>query len=203
MFLFSAACILANAEPFCEGLIGTGKAFGINEFFLVQWLAPLASETPEFVVAIMFSLRGQAGVALGSLLSAKLNQWTLLVGMIPGVFALSHGSLDHPIPMGAFQMDELLLTAAQSALAVLILIRFRFSVGQALLLFGLFVGQLISPLLEFALPGINLLTIPGTQLHRLFTLFYGIAAITLILDRPHRIGNLWQGFLQEARKSEE
>ncbi len=141
MFLFAAGVILANSEPFCEGLIGTGKMLHISEFLLVQWLAPIASETPEFVVALGFAWRGQAGLALGSLLSAKLNQWTLLVGMIPGVFAVSHQSLQHPIPMGSFQMSELLLTAAQSLLAVVLLSAMRLSVGGALLLFGLFIGQ--------------------------------------------------------------
>jgi len=83
MFIFSAFVIVANAERFSEGLLGTGKAYGINEFLLVQWLAPIASEAPEFVVAIMFALRGQASRALGSLLSSKLNQWNLPVGMNP------------------------------------------------------------------------------------------------------------------------
>lgn len=41
MFLFAALTILANAEPFCENLVETGKVLGINEFFLVQWLAQL------------------------------------------------------------------------------------------------------------------------------------------------------------------
>ena len=118
MFLFSAGVILANAEPFSESLVATGKVLGINEFLLIQWLAPIASEAPEFTVATMFALRGQAGIALGSLLSAKLNQWTLLVGMIPGVYGLSSGSFATPIPMGSFQLNEILLTAAQSLLAV-------------------------------------------------------------------------------------
>ena len=114
LFIFSAAVILVNAEPFSEGLIATGRHYGINEFLLVQWLAPIASEAPEFIVAGMFAFRGQAGLALGSLLSAKLNQWTLLVGMIPGVYALSHKSFANPIPLDRFQLDEVLLTAAQS-----------------------------------------------------------------------------------------
>jgi len=40
---------------------------------LVQWLAPLASETPEFVVAILLAVRGRAIAALGLLLSSKIN----------------------------------------------------------------------------------------------------------------------------------
>jgi cation:H+ antiporter len=55
MFLFAAGVILANSEPFCEGLVKAGKALHISEFVLVQWLAPVASEAPEFVVALVFA----------------------------------------------------------------------------------------------------------------------------------------------------
>jgi len=191
-FLFSAATIFANAEPFSEGLIATGKAFRINEFLLVQWLAPLASEMPEFVVAIMFALRRQAGLALGSLLSAKLNQWTLLVGMIPGVFALSSGSLASPLPMSVFQLDELLLTAAQSLLAVVLLAGMRFSLAQAALLFLLFAGQLMSPQLVNLLPGKTFLGMQGAETHQFFSLIYIALATGLILARPKRIINLYR-----------
>jgi cation:H+ antiporter len=152
MFLFAAGVILADAELFSESLVATGKVFGVDEFLLVQWLAPIASEAPEFAVAIMFALRGNAGLALGSLLSAKLNQWTLLVGMIPGVYAASSGSFAQPIPMDAFQLHEILLTAAQSLLAVLLLVNLRLSVRGASLLFVLFAGQLLAPMILGALP---------------------------------------------------
>lgn len=193
MFLFSAGAILANAEPFCEGLIGTGRLLHINEFFLVQWLAPLASEMPEFVVAIMFTLSGRAGLALGSLLSSKLNQWTLLVGMIPGVFALSSGALYPPIPLDSVQMNEILLTAAQSLLAVVILVNLKLTIGQALMLFVLFVGQLLSPLLVKYLPGHALLGIESASMHEFFSVLYLLCAFVLILDYPARFRGFWRG----------
>lgn len=192
MFLFSAGAILANAEPFSEGLVNTGAMLRIDRFLLVQWLAPIASEAPEFVLAIMFALRGQASMALGSLISAKLNQWTLLVGMIPGVYALSHGSLEHPIPMSAFQMDEILLTAAQSLLGVVILASLRLSIGQALLLFGLFIGQLLTPSLEAAFPGQLPMFPDGAPVHQLYSVMYITAAIALYLDRPKRFRGTWR-----------
>ena len=46
MFLYSGFTIFISAEPFAEGLLATGRKFGIEEFVLVQWLAPLASESP-------------------------------------------------------------------------------------------------------------------------------------------------------------
>src|SRR5207244_664354 len=41
MFLVSAVVILAAAEPFADSLVAGGQALGIDQFLLVQWLAPL------------------------------------------------------------------------------------------------------------------------------------------------------------------
>src|SRR5205823_5829480 len=50
--LLAGAAIVTAAEPFAESLIATGRQFGIEEFLLVQWLAPLAAEAaPAPVVA--------------------------------------------------------------------------------------------------------------------------------------------------------
>ena len=193
MFLFAAAAIAANAEPFCEGLVATGKALHINEFLLVQWLAPLASEAPEFTVAVVFAWRGQAGLALGSLLSSKLNQWTLLVGMIPGVFAVSHGTLDHPLPMDERQMQEILLTAAQSLLAVLLLAGRRLALSGALLLFVLFTGQLVAPSLVEAFPSLVPKGVEASQMHWLFSGLYLAAAAAVFLQHPKRPFGLLSG----------
>jgi cation:H+ antiporter len=194
MFLYSAGTILANSEPFSEGLVGTGKVLGISEFLLVQWLAPIASEAPEFTVAIIFAMRAQAGLALGSLLSAKLNQWTLLVGMIPWVYAISSGTLAHPIPMGSYQMNEILLTAAQSLLAMVILATLRLSIGQAMLLFALFFGQFIAPVAVPYIAHLVPIALTGEQVHQLFSALYLMSAATLILDKPDRFKDLWTGF---------
>lgn len=199
LFLFAAAAILLNAERFCEGLVCTGKACGISEFLLVQWLAPLASEAPEFVVAIMFALRARAGLALGSLVSAKLNQWTLLVGAIPWVFAVAAGTLAYPLPMGNFQMNEILLTAAQSLLAVVMLATLRLSISEGMLLFGLFVGQLVAPGIVDAYFGGDVMGLQGKQMHVIFALLYFVAALTLIVDHPHRLAHVVP-WLQKGRE---
>jgi len=196
LFLFAGWVILANAAPFCEGLLGTGRALRVNEFVLVQWLAPIASEAPEFTVALVFAWRGQAGLALGSLLSAKLNQWTLLVGMIPGVFAVSHGSLAHPIPMAGFQISEILLTAAQSLLGVALLAGLRLSIGGAGLLFMLFSGQLLLPVIGKWVPGLAFGLAPG-QVHPVFSLLYLAAAAAVTVGAPRRILALAAGLRHE------
>lgn len=194
LFLFAALVILANAEPFSESLVASGKILGINEFLLVQWLAPIASEAPEFIVALMFAMRGNANLALGSLLSSKLNQWTLLVGMIPGVYAVSSGSLESPIPLDAFQLHEIFLTAGQSLFAVALLLDMRLSLREAWILLTLFAAQLASPLYESALA--HVLGASGAQLH--LQLFYAnvylIFAALLLLAQYKKVLRLRSGF---------
>jgi len=193
MFLFSAGVILSNAEHFSEALVATGKVFGIDEFLLVQWLAPVASEAPELTVATMFALRGHAATALGSLLSAKLNQWTLLVGMIPGVYGLSSGSFEAPIPMGNFQMNEIILTAAQSLLAVSLIVGLRLDSKGALLLFGLFVGQFLASGLMAPFSGSLPYKVSSENIHLFFSVIYIVASICFLLRNRAAVVKLRHG----------
>jgi cation:H+ antiporter len=142
MFVFAAGVILACAEPFAEALVDTGESFGISTFLLVQWLAPLASEAPELLVAGLFAWRLNTNAALGALVSSKVNQWTLLVGTLPIVFAISSSSL-HGLPIDSLQREELFLTAAQGVFAVAVLANRSIGVKEALALFGLFFGQFL------------------------------------------------------------
>ena len=140
IFAFAAGVILACAEPFAEALVEAGESLGVDSFLLVQWLAPLASEAPELVIAGLFAWRLNSNAGLGALVSSKVNQWTLLVGTIPIVYAISSGSL-HGLPIDGMQREELLLTAAQSLFAVAVILNRRLSMREALTLLGLFVVQ--------------------------------------------------------------
>ncbi|MEX0985560.1 MAG: sodium:proton exchanger [Actinomycetota bacterium] len=142
MMVFAATVILLCAEHFAEALVASGKELGISEFVLVQWLAPLASEAPELLIAGLYAWRLNTNAALGMLVSSKVNQWTLLVGTLPIVFAISSGSL-HGLPLDAVQREEVFLTAAQSFFAITILINLRMSLREAMFLFGLFWTQFI------------------------------------------------------------
>jgi cation:H+ antiporter len=146
LLLAAAGVILASAEPFAQSLVDTGEQFGIDTFLLVQWVAPLASEAPELLVAGLFAWRLNTNAGLGTLVSAKVNQWTLLVGTLPIVFALSAGAF-HGLPIDALQREELFLTAAQSAFAVAVLANRSINVREAFALLGLF-------LLQFVLGGV-------------------------------------------------
>jgi cation:H+ antiporter len=144
LFGFSGTTIFACAEPFAEGLIHSGELLGIDEYFLVQWLAPIASEAPEFIIAALWTLRGDARSAIGALISSKVNQWTLLVGTIPLVYSISLGAPGQ-MPLDSRQIQEILLTGAQSIFAVAILMNLRINLWEAGGLFFLFAAQLIFP----------------------------------------------------------
>lgn len=140
MFIFSGAVIFAAAEPFAEGLVETGEDVGIDEFILVQWVAPLASEAPEFILAGLLAMRGRHHSAMTILISSKVNQWTLLIGSLPLAYAISDGSFS-ALDFDSRQSEEVFLTAGQSLFAVAILISLSMSRWEAIVLAGLFFTQ--------------------------------------------------------------
>jgi cation:H+ antiporter len=170
MFLVSGLAILVCAEPFAEGLVGSGAALGIDQFLLVQWLAPLASEAPEFIVALLFAVRGQAALALGTLISAKVNQWTLLIGSLPVAYLFGGGSTS--LVLDARQVDEVLLTATQTLMGVAILLMLRFPRWAAYTLFGLFAVQFV---------------IPGLYGRLVISAVYAAIALALLVVHRHQI----------------
>jgi cation:H+ antiporter len=142
LFLFAGVVIFYVAEPFAESLVGMGEDFGIDRFLLVQWLAPIASESPEFIIAATWTLRGAAGSAIKALISSKVNQWTLLIGTIPLVYAMSAGQVV-AFTFDDKQVHELWLTAAQSLFAVAVLVNLKLGRTEGSLLLGLFLAQFI------------------------------------------------------------
>nr|WP_221471628.1 sodium:proton exchanger [Amycolatopsis umgeniensis] len=174
LFVFAAVVILASAEPFAHNLIAVGTELGIDRFLLVQWLAPLASEAPEFIVAILFALRGKGDAAIGTLLSSKVNQWTLLVGSLPIAYVFGGGG--SALRLDARQIEEFLLTATQTLLGVAALLALRFPRWAAWTLLGLFAVQ-------FALPG-------QTARYVLCGVYAVIALAALIRNRRHLVPTL-------------
>lgn len=142
LFVVAAAVILASAEPFADALVESGSALGIDSYFLVQWLAPLATEAPEFIVAALFALRGMGGAAIGTLIASKVNQWSLLVGSLPIAHVLGGGTTGG-LPLDSRQVEEFMLTASQTVLGVAIIIALRFHRWSAIALVALFAVQFV------------------------------------------------------------
>lgn len=168
MFLYSGLVIYLSAEPFAESLVAFGRQMKIDEFLLVQWLAPLASEAPEFLVAAIWAFRGRVHAAMSALMSSKVNQWTLLVGTLPIVYSISAGKLGS-LPLDLRQDHEIWLTAGQSIFAVAILANLRISWYGAILLAGLFLAQLIIADIRMEVLAIYLV----------------LAAVILVRERKH------------------
>lgn len=184
-FFFFAApvfVIFTATEPFSNGLLALGRQWNIDNFILVQWVAPLASEAPEFIVALVFAAKARAGDSFNTLLSSKINQWTLLVGMLPLAYGLSRGVLQ-PIALDPRQSEEIFLTSSQSLFAVVILSDLRFSLKEAFWVALLFFTQAVYPLME------KQIGIPSQTLRYFYGGFYILLAILWVLFSPrHREG---------------
>jgi len=144
LFLYAGMGILMAAEPFAEGLIESGKLLGISEFFLVQWLAPLASEAPELVVVSILAWQGKSTAALGALVSSKVNQWTLLIAALPVAFSIGLGHLA-ALPLDPLQVEEIFLTAAQSLFGIALISDLTLTRKESLALLALFFLQFFIP----------------------------------------------------------
>jgi cation:H+ antiporter len=186
LFVFAAVVILLVAEHFAEALVDTGAELGIGEFFLVQWLAPLASEAPELLVAGLYAWRLKTGAALTTLVSSKVNQWTLLVGTLPVVFAIASSSL-HGLPIDPAQREELLLTAAQTVFAVAVLVNLTMSVKEAAAIFALFWAQ-------FVIAAVVPPSLHGVELVALSAAYLLLGAFLLLRNRTELRTRLREGF---------
>ena len=139
LFAVSGAVILLCAKPFADNLVAAGTELGIDRFLLVQWLAPLASEAPEFIIATIFAARGKGTAAIATLISSKVNQWTLLIGSLPVAHLLGGGGFS--LVLDSRQIEEVLLTATQTMMGVALLLALRFHRAAACALLVLFVVQ--------------------------------------------------------------
>jgi cation:H+ antiporter len=182
VLIYSAVTIFCSAEPFAESLVHIGEEFGVSEFLLIQWLAPLASESPEVLVACLLAWRGRAAAGMGVLISSKVNQWTLLIGTLPIAFLVSAGEFGftNGLPLDDRQREEIFLTAAQSAFAIAVFMNLRMGRKEALALFVLFATQLF---------------ITNEQARLVYAAVYTVLCIALLIGSrrqiPHTIGDAW------------
>ncbi|BBZ50166.1 sodium:proton exchanger [Mycobacterium heidelbergense] len=182
LFVASGAVILLCAKPFADNLVAAGTELGVDRFLLVQWLAPLASEAPEFIIAVIFATRGKGTAAIATLISSKVNQWTLLIGSLPVAHLLGGGGSS--LALDSRQIEEVLLTATQTLMGVALILGLRFRRAAAWALLGLFVVQfpMVSTHGRLALCGI----------------YTAVAAAGLISNRRYLIATVRAPFVGTA-----
>ena len=143
LMLFSALVILVTAVPFGNAVLGSGGLVGISPYLLLQWIVPLATETPELVVAFVLLAHGRGGQSIAVLLAGAVSQYTLALGTLPVAYAL--GPAVGPLPLAPREQVELLLTIGVALYAVAALVQLRLSRADSVIMFVLFVGQFLLP----------------------------------------------------------
>jgi cation:H+ antiporter len=164
--LFAAGGLILyfTAHPFLESLKALAVGLGLSTFVFVQWVAPFLSEFPEKVSAFNWARRvTMAPLALMNMVSSNINQWTMLVAMLPIAYALALGRLG-VITFDEHQRLEILMTIGQSLLGAVLLANMRFSWWEALLLFTLWLVQFV--LSGFEAPAV---VMPGMSAHNSLT----------------------------------
>lgn len=180
LFAYSGLLIFTAVEPFAHGLEQLGTDVGVPSFFMIQWIAPLASESPELIVVAYMVNKARSTAGFNALISSKLNQWTLLIGTLVVVHSLALGQYG-VLQFNQKQAAEIWLTAAQSLFAISILFNFEISVREALGLFLLFASQVV---IEFLLISeIFPLSVSSYELLLVFTGIYIALAATLFVSR--------------------
>lgn len=133
LLLYAGAMIFTAVEPFAHGLETIGLAHDVPPSFTVQWIAPLASESPELIVVAVLVNEASSTAGFNALISSKLDQWTLLIGTPAVVYSIALGQVGTPT-FDTKQSVEIWLTAARSLFALAILINFEISVLEAVAL---------------------------------------------------------------------
>jgi cation:H+ antiporter len=160
LFVSGGMILYFVAHPFLESLKAIAVGLGLSTFVFVQWVAPFLSEFPEKVSAFNWARRvTTAPLALMNMVSSNINQWTMLVAMLPIAYALALGHLG-TINFDEHQELEILMTIGQSLLGAMLLANMKFAWWEAALLFVLWAAQ-------FALSGFEkpLIATEGAAVH--------------------------------------
>jgi len=191
LFAYSALIIITAVEPFAHGLEELGVQVGIPSFFMIQWIAPLASESPELIVVLVLVTKARSSAGFNALISSKLNQWTLLIGTLAVVYSLALGHYGS-LPFDQKQAGEIWITAAQSFFALTLILNFQFALREAIGLFLLFISQV---LIEFlVIRDIIAIPISSYELLLVFSGIYTVLGMGLLALH-------WRAFLQVLRQT--
>ena len=137
-------------------------------------------------------------MALMNMVSSNINQWTLLVAMLPIVFSISRGAVSG-IPLDSQQELELLMTIGQALVGMLFLVNMVLEWWEAAVLFVLWAVQF-----AFSAAG-STLAIGGLSIHWIITIMYFVWAAVEIVRvfmgqrKPAafvEFGKMWRQFVR-------
>ena len=137
-------------------------------------------------MALIFAWRGKGAAALGLLISAKVNQWTLLIGSLPIAYGVGGGPI--ALHLDGRQVEEFLLTATQTLLGLAVLLSLRFPRWAAWTLLGLFAVQ-------FAVPG-------QTGRYVLSAIYLVLAIVAVVHNRQYVVATLTSPFRRTEKPAD-
>ncbi len=112
----AGAVVLAIANPFADALLATGTSFGLDPYFLIQSVVPLATEAPEFVIVAVLVAHRRPAQGLALFLASSVSQWTLGMGALPIAYLAGGGGPS--MPLAGREQVEIALTIALTLFAV-------------------------------------------------------------------------------------
>jgi len=141
-FICGGTGIMLVAHPFLESALGLSFVLGVPAYMMIQWLAPFLSEFPEKISAFYWAKSiVKAPMSLMNMVSSGIAELTLLIAIIPIIFCISLGSVS-AIDFDWSHRAEILLTATQAVLGVIILSKMSFKWFEAVGLFFLWASQI-------------------------------------------------------------
>jgi cation:H+ antiporter len=170
LMLFAAVVILLTAVPFGDAVLGSGALVGISPFLLLQWIVPVATETPELVVAFVLLTHGRGGQSIAVLLAGAVSQYTFALGMLHVAYAA--GAASGPMPLAGRERVELLLTVGVALYATAALVNLRLSRGDSSIMLALFAGQLL---------------LPSVVTRLVFAVMFWVVALDVLAAERHRL----------------
>jgi cation:H+ antiporter len=194
LFLVGGLVMYAVAEPFLYSMEHVAVAFGISSFVFVQWVAPFLTEFPEKVNAFYWSRTIHlAPMALLNMISSKVNQWTLLIAVIPVMYSFSSGRI-MAVPLDIHHQEEVLLSILMTFYGCAVLLKRKFTRGNAVVMFTLWFIQFIYPTHIRFLPELPFIGNNSRLLTSLGFVIFTIIEIALHYKEVHFIQDLHYSF---------
>jgi cation:H+ antiporter len=143
LILVAAAVVITIANPFADALLATGTSLGLDPYFLIQSVVPLATETPEFVIVAVLVANRRPAQGLALFLASSVSQWTLGMGVLPIAYLAGGGGT--AMPLEGREQVEIALTIALTLFAVAALALLKPERVDAAIVVGVMALQFIYP----------------------------------------------------------
>jgi len=185
LFVISGVTLVFVAHPFLKSMEHISIAMGISTFLFVQWVAPFLTEFPEKLTSYYWASRIKlAPMGLLNMISSSVNQWTLLIAMIPIVYSLSCRSVMY-IPLDTHLNHEVLLTVIMTFYGVVCLSKFKLTRANAMVIFSLW-------LLQFLVSDARLYTAAAFLFFTLVEIIIHYKDITIINAAKNVFGQIYK-----------